>query len=171
MKFQKGLLDDLKRASTPREREVVEPRKEITSSRPAEDDDRLFQTHHRTSRSWKQHFVMLSVIAFMVAIAGSLVFYFTLPSRGDQVRPPRGLEAAIRDHFLDVEKRNAGEIAFYYCESFYWARVEVERRPDIKTNPIYQIGSYAARAFEANGAGWKINATPITSRELDVPCN
>ena len=114
---------------------------------------------------------MLVVIGFVVAAAGGVIFYLNLPGRGDQVRPPRGLETAVRTHFLDVEKRNSGDISFYYCEAYYWARVEVEKRPDIKTNPVYQIGSYAARGVLVNESGWEIAATPITSAELDIPCH
>ena len=173
MKFQKGLLDDLKSSPTrPRVTSDSAPSQNTSIKvSPTFEDDTLFQTHRRTTRSWRQYFSLLIIIVLIVSAGGLLIFYFTLPSPGDQVRPPKGLEAAVRAHFLDVEKRNSGEIDFYYCESFYWARVEVEKRPDIKTNPVYRIGSYAVRSIQLNDSNWEIKATPITTPELDVPCS
>ena len=167
MKFQKGLLDDL--IERPPEPEKEKPRPAVTTSGPSSDNDHLFETHQRTTRSWKQYLKLLGIVSVFVVIAGGAIFYLTLPSFGDRVRAPQGLEPAMRSHFLDTEKRTANDIAFYFCESYYWARVEVEKRPDIKTNPVYQIGTYVARAT-ASGDGWAITATPVTSPEIDVPC-
>ena len=169
MKFQKGLLDDLKKPADSAASNQVRPQKAAADAVPFPDDDRLFQTHQRVSRSWGEYVKLLIIVSVFVVIAGAVAFYLTLPNVGDQVRPPRGLEEAVRSHFLDVEKRNAGDILFYYCETFYWARVEVEKRPDIKTNPVYQIGTYAARAARTD-AGWQITAAPITAAEIDRPC-
>jgi hypothetical protein len=167
MKFQKGILDDLNKPNAPRDEKPFTAERAVPLTRARE--DRLFQTHDRTSRSGTQYLRLLSVVSVLVVIAGALALYLTLPDIGDQVRAPKGLEEAVRTHFLDVEKRNAGDIFFYYCEDYYWARVEVETRPDVKTNPSYQIGTYAARASTAS-SGWEIKAIPITSSELERPC-
>ena len=169
MKFQKGLLDDLKDTGTKPKPVSPSIDRKLTDRPAFADQDRLFQTHQRTDRTWRQYLSMLMVITVLVIAGGGLAFYLTLPKPGDQVRPPRGLEAAVRAHFLDVEKRASGDIVFFYCENFYWARVEVEKRPDIKTNPVYQIGSYAARAVP-DETEWQITAVPITSQELNTPC-
>jgi hypothetical protein len=167
MKFQKGILDDLKESAGPDTSTATHPR--AVSPLSGSEEDRLFETHDRTSRSGMQYIKLLAVVSLLVVIAGAAAFYLTLPSFGDQVKAPKGLEGAVRTHFLEVEKRNSEDIFFYYCEDFYWARVEVERRPDIKTNPVYQIGTYAARAVNTGGA-WDIKATPVTAPEIDRPC-
>jgi hypothetical protein len=167
VKFQKGLLDDL--IERPAEPEKEKPQRADAGSVQTSDNDHLFETHQRVTRSWKQYLKLLGIVSVFVVLAGGAVFYLTLPSFGDRVRAPQGLEPAMRSHFLDTEKRTANEIAFYFCDSYYWARVEVEKRPDITTNPIYQIGTYVARAT-AEGDRWTITAQPVTSPEIDVPC-
>lgn len=170
MKFQKGLLEDVSKPASERPAEKTAPATEVRTDRPAIDNDRLFQTHRRTSRSFRQYLKLLGIVSVFVAAAGFLVFYLTLPSVGDRVRAPQGLEQAVRSHFLDTEKRTATDIAFYHCGEFYWASVDVEKRPDIKTNPIYGIGTYTARAVGDTESGWKITAAPVTSAEPTAPC-
>lgn len=170
MKFQKGLLDDLKKPDV-----YIDSGSETGKGRPAiekpnADDGQLFHTHKQAVRAGKQYVRLLAAVSFLVAIIAVVAFYLTLPRRGDQVRAPRGLETAIRSHFVDVEKRATGDIAFYLCEDYYWARVEVEKRPDIKSNPIYQIGTYTARAVGNSESGWQITAAPITEPRDDTPC-
>jgi hypothetical protein len=167
VKFQKGLLDDL--VERPPEPEKKKPRPAVAGSAPPIDNDHLFETHQRTTRSWQQYLKLLGIVSVLVVLAGGAIFYLTLPSFGDRVRAPQGLEPAMRSYFLDTEKRTANDIAFYFCDTYYWARVEVEKRPDITTNPVYQIGTYVARAT-ADGDEWKISAVPVTTPEIDVPC-
>lgn len=167
MKFQKGLLDDL--IKQPPEPQKAKAAPAAPTGDRQRDNDHLFETHQRTTRSWQQYLKLLGIVSVLVFLGGVAIFYLTLPSFGDRVRAPQGLEEAMRSHFLDTEKRTANDITFYYCDSFYWARVEVEKRPDITTNPIYQIGTYAARAT-ADGSSWRITAVPVTSPDIDVPC-
>ncbi len=145
---------------------------EIDEKEPVIDDDknRLFQTHRKSSDSTRRYLKLLGIFGVIVLGAGAAISYFTLPRMGDAVRAPAGLEAAIRDHVLVNEKRTATDIIFYYCESFYWAHVDVEKRPDIKTNPIYLIGSYRAQATAQENGSWTIASAPITSPEMDIPC-
>lgn len=151
----------------------VEAQAEVAES-PRTDSpfkDRLFQTHEAVSSNSRKYLKILGVAVVIVVAAGILISYLTLPRFGDAVRAPRGLEEAVRNHFTDKEKRTATDIVFYYCDSYYWARVSVEKRPDIKTNPIYQIDSYKARAVAGGENTWSITAAPITTPEMDTPCN
>lgn len=163
MKFTKGLLDEAEE----------KPRTVEENSRsgvPVVEKDRLFQTLEETKSSGKKYLTLLGIFGIVVIISGAAFFYFTLPKSGDVVRAPQGLEAAVRDHLLVSEKRTATDITFYYCETFYWARVGVEKRPDIKTNPLYLIDTYKARAIVREDGAWTVAAAPITSSEMDAPC-
>ncbi|MFZ1700707.1 MAG: hypothetical protein WBO10_01100 [Pyrinomonadaceae bacterium] len=131
--------------------------------------DRLFQTHDRVEKTSRNYLKALGVVLVLVAVGVGIFFYVTLPGMGDRVRAPQGLEDAVRNNFIEVQKRDATDIEFYFCESYYWARVNVEKRPDITTNPIYLIGTYKARAT-AVGDAWTVTAEPITSPDADVPC-
>jgi len=135
-----------------------------------DDKNRLFETHKEVSGSSRKYIKVLGVMTVIVIVIGVAISYLTLPKVGDLVRGPKGLEEAIRTHFLDKEKRTSTDITFYYCESYYWARVGVEKRPDITTNPVYSLASYKARATAAGENKWTITATPITTPEMDVPC-
>ncbi len=169
MKFQKGLLDDVSKRPAKVETNAGRPQEQVRGA-SNEVDDRLFQTHRRTTRSWQQYLKLLGIVSILVITAGGVIFYLTLPRFGDKVGAPKGLEDAVRTHFVDVEKRTTGDIDFYFCDNYYWARVNVEKRPDIKTNPVYQIGTYTARATGNSETGWKIAATPLTSADADQPC-
>lgn len=145
---------------------------EIEEAAPSTGDDknRLFQTHQKSSEGSRNYLKLLGILAVVVVVAGVLISYYTLPRFGDAVRAPKGLETAVRNHFLANEKRTSTDIIFYNCETYYWARVGVEKRSDIKTNPIYLIESYKANATARDDGTWTITATPITSPEMDTPC-
>ena len=140
-----------------------------TEAVAGDDKNRLFQTHKKSSEISRRYLKFLGGFAVIVIIVGVVIGYMTLPRMGDTVRAPKGLEEAVRDHFLLKEKRTTTDISFYYCETYYWARVGVEKRPDIKTNPLYLIESYKARAAQGDG-NWAITAEPIKGPEMDVPC-
>jgi len=142
-----------------------------TESMSENDKNRLFQTHKEVSGSSRKYLIVLGILAVIVVVGGILISYLTLPRFGDPIRAPKGLEDAVRAHFLEKEKRTSTDITFYYCDIYYWARVGVEKRPDIKTNPIYLIATYKARATAVGENAWSITATPITSPEMDVPCS
>ena len=133
------------------------------------DKNRLFETLQETTESSRNYFKVFSIVAVCVLVAGVGIYYLMAPGIGDQVRAPQGLEDAVRSHFLDKEKRTATDITFYNCDGFYWARVDVETRPDIETNPIYKIPRYRAKAVNSD-VGWNISASPVTSEDMDVPC-
>jgi hypothetical protein len=132
--------------------------------------NRLFQTLQEETGSERKYLRVLGIVAVLVLVAGSIVWYLMRPGVGDKILGPKGLEVAIRDHFLTKEKRTATDIAFFNCGDHTWARVGVEVRPDIKTNPIYQVAKYSARASALPDGSWQITAAPITSPEMDVPC-
>lgn len=141
-----------------------------TEAVAGDDKNRLFQTHKKSSEISRRYLKLLGGFAVIVLIVGVVIGYMTLPRMGDIVRAPKGLEEAVREHFLLKEKRTSTDITFHHCETYYWARVGVEKRPDIKTNPLYLIDSYKARAVAQPDGGWAITAEPITSPDLDVPC-
>jgi hypothetical protein len=130
--------------------------------------NRLFQTLKEETPSERNYLKLLGIVAIIVLVAGVAISYLMLPGVGDAILAPKGLELAVRDHFLTKEKRTATDITFYQCEGFYGARVGVETRNDIP-NPLYKIATYTARAT-ANGDAWNITAQPVTSPEPDKPC-
>lgn len=176
MKFQKGLLSDKENEPAPRTPDVpVEPKarqEKHIQPIPVEpieiEKDRLFETVKETSNSGRRYVIAIGIFSIFVTIAAIGGGYLMRPGVGDRITSPRGLEAALREHFLTKEKRDSTDIAFYQCESFYWARVGVETRNDLP-NPIFRIGTYAARATP-DGESWAIEAAPITSPEMDFPC-
>lgn len=176
MKFQKGLLSDkVNEPTNPTPDVPVESRipreSAIPSTRvePVEiEKDRLFETVKETSSSGRRYVIAIGIVSILVTIAAIVGGFIMRPGIGDRITAPRGLEVALRDHFLTKQKRESTDIAFYQCESFYWARVGVETRNDLP-NPIFKIGTYTARATP-DGESWIIEASPITSPEMDVPC-
>ena len=165
MKFQKGILsDDKPTAQAPQPQAAPQPATPVVVEK-----DRLFQTVKEETGSERNYLKVLGIVVGLVVIIGSVVFYLTLPKVGDQVRGSTEMEMAVRDHFLTKEKRTATEITFFQCDKYFWARVGVEVRPDIKTNPIYALDKYTAR-IEPAGNAFNITATPVTSPDIDVPC-
>lgn len=165
MKFQKGILSDVKPAApAPQPPTVQEPVAPVVVEK-----DRLFQTVKEETGSERNYLKVLGIVVVLVLVAGGIIFYLTLPKTGDQVRGSTQMEMAVRDHFLTKEKRTATDITFYQCDKYFWARVGVEVRTDIKTNPIYALDKYAAR-IEPSGNTFNITATPVTAPEIDTPC-
>ncbi|MEQ1923858.1 MAG: hypothetical protein ABL952_15240 [Pyrinomonadaceae bacterium] len=165
MKFQKGILNDDKPvAPAPEPQPASQPAAPVIVEK-----DRLFQTVKEETGSERNYLKLLGIVVVLVLIAGGVVFYLTLPKVGDQVRGSAQMEMAVRDHFLTKEKRTATDITFYQCDKYFWARVGVEVRTDIKTNPVYALDKYTAR-IEPSGDAFNITATPVTSPETDVPC-
>jgi hypothetical protein len=148
-----------------------EPMRNEFPSRLSASEDHLFQTHERVESSSRSYLKLLGVFVILVAIAAVVLSYLSLPKVGDPVRGPQGLEMAIHNYFVDKEKRNPTNIAIYQCDDYYWARVMVEKRPDIRTDPKYLIDKYKARASSADEVNWTITALPITSPDADVPCS
>lgn len=165
MKFQKGILNDDKPVAP-----APEPQPPNHTAAPViVEKDRLFQTVKEETGSERKYLKVLGIVVVLVLVAGGVVFYLTLPGVGDQVRGSAEMEMAVRDHFLTKEKRTATDITFYQCDKYFWARVGVEVRTDIKTNPVYALDKYTARV-EPSGNAFNITAMPVTSPETDVPC-
>ncbi|MBK7393057.1 MAG: hypothetical protein IPI64_07090 [Chloracidobacterium sp.] len=165
MKFQKGILSDNKPVAPASQPQSTQS----PAATAVVEKDRLFQTVKEETGSERNYLKVLGIVVGLVVIVGGIVFYLTLPGVGDQVRGSTQMEMAVRDHFLTKEKRTATDITFYQCDKYFWARVGVEVRTDIKTNPIYALDKYAAR-IEPSGSAFNIIATPVTSPEIDVPC-
>ena len=142
---------------------------EIVSDDPVE-KNRLFETLKETNESSRNYLKLFSIVAVCVLIAGAALYYLLMPGIGDQIRAPAGLEDRVRSHFQQIEKRTATDITFFKCEGYTWARVDVEERPDIHTNPVYKYSRYRAKISGLEG-NWQISALPETSRNEDVPCN
>lgn len=165
MKIAKGILSD------PADVPPQPPAAKIASSEPPGGDvekGRLFETLQAEAPSERNYLKLLGVVAIAVIIGGVIVSYLMIPGVGDEVRVSREVELAVRDHFLEREKRSATDITFFQCDGFYGARVGVETRTDLP-NPIYRIATYRARAT-ASGDTWTVTAQPITSPEMDTPC-
>ena len=164
MKFQKGILEDTKPATPAQPQNTSEPLAPVVVEK-----DRLFQTVKEETGSERSYIKLLGIVVGLVIFIGGIVFYMTLPGVGDQVRGSTQMEMALREHFLTKEKRTTTDITFYQCDKYFWARVGVEVRTDIKTNPIYALDKYTAR-IEPSGNTFNITATPVTSPEIDTPC-
>ena len=134
------------------------------------DKNRLFETLQETSESSRNYLTLFSIVTVGVVILGAVVYYVMMPGIGDQVRAPHGLEDAVRSYMQEKQKRTATDITFFKCDGFYWARVDVEERPDIKTDPVYKFSRYRAKAMEQGGS-WDINASPVAENGMDVPCS
>lgn len=134
------------------------------------DKNRLFETHQKSTRSFGQYLKILLIVAAGVVLVGTIVFYMNLPGAGDKVKAPAGLEDRIRDHLLVKEKRNATDITFYYCGTFYGAAAEVQTRPDIPGSPINQISRYKIAATPSGPDDWSITATPVIGADEVIPC-
>jgi hypothetical protein len=128
----------------------------------------LFDTLHQEKGSERNYLKLFGIVVFGVIVVGIAFFYLTLPGVGDAIRAPSGLELAVRDHFLTVQKRTATDITFYQCDGFYGARVNVETRSDL-TNPLFMIDTYSARAVH-QGDQWQITAAPVTPPARYNPC-
>jgi hypothetical protein len=135
----------------------------------AVEKDRLFETLDKEESSNRNYTKLFLIAVVIVLIAGGVVFYMMLPGVGDQVRAPKGLEQAVRDHLLDKQKRVATDITFYYCGGHsYWARSGVETRTDIP-NPIYRLDKYVVNA-RGQDPNWEITSKPVNSTDDDKPC-
>jgi hypothetical protein len=175
MKFAKGILTEPEETRPEAAPAAAAPG--ARTERPAEaprtttgvEKDRLFQTVNESERSGKKYLILLFAVCCIVAVVASAAWYAMRPGIGDRVTPPRGLELAIRDHFLQKEKRVATDIAFHLCDGYYWARVGVETRTDLP-NPLMRVDTYAASARESDGS-WSITARPGQSPEVLVPCS
>jgi len=148
---------------------LFDQEEEYTPRNP-DDKDRLFETLEETSESSRSYLKVFSIVVIAVLVLGVIVYYLLMPGVGDQVRAPAGLEDAVRSNFQDVQKRTATDITFYKCDGYYWARVEVEARADIQTNPIYKYSRYRAKITGTESEP-QILAQPVTGEEQDVPCN
>ena len=164
MKFQKGILNDDKPVAPAPQPEPAKPAAPVVVEK-----DRLFQTVKEETGSERSYLKVFGIIVVLVLVGGGIAFYLTLPGVGDQVRGSTAMEMAVREHFLTKEKRTATDITFYQCDKYFWARVGVEVRTDIKTNPVYALDKYTAR-IEPSGGNFNITATPVTSPEIDIPC-
>ena len=166
MKIQKGALITPEEEPQPQEQSVPASR----AAGPEVEKNRLFETLDKEQTSNRSYAKLLIVAAVIVLIAGGVIFYVTLPGAGDQVRAPKGLEQAVRNHLLDNQKRVATDIVFYYCGGdSYWGRAGVEIRKDIP-NPIYKLDTYAVSA-KGKDPNWEITSKPITSQNDDKPCS
>lgn len=163
MKFQHGLLDDAKQPEP-------QPRSEERPSIGGEvEKNRLFETLEEEETSGRNYFKLLAIVIVPIVIAGGAIFYLTLPDVGDRVRPATGMELAIRDRLLTMQ-RTATDIEVYYCKDFYWARVGVESRNDVPGNPLAAIKTYTARITPSGPDAWQVEASPLTNPENDKPC-
>jgi len=167
VKIQKGALN------TSEEGTKLPQEPPLAASRPIPSEvekNRLFETLDKEESSNRNYAKLLIIAAAIVLVAGGVIFYLMLPGAGDQVRAPKGLEEAVRNHLLDNQKRVATDIVFYYCGGdSYWARAGVETRKDIP-NPIYKLDSYAVTA-KGQDPNWQITSKPISSQNDDKPCS
>ncbi|HEX3102705.1 MAG TPA: hypothetical protein VHQ01_12965 [Pyrinomonadaceae bacterium] len=182
MKFSKGLLDELIEESKAPNAKVEQPVAPAPApfaapSQPLENQrpvtlgkEHLFETQQKTVESSRNYLKFFGVAVVFIAIAVAAVIYLTLPGIGDHIRVSREMEDAVRNHFLEKEKRTAGDITFYKCDKYTWAHTDVEARTDIPGNPLAKVKSYATRIVDRSDGAYDITTTPITSPDLDTPC-
>jgi hypothetical protein len=130
---------------------------------------RLFDTLKDEGRSAHDYLKILIPVVVAVLVIGGAVVYFTMPGVGDEVRAPSGLDEAVKNHFLDNEKRAVSEATYYYCGDFYSARATLEKRPDI-TARHFDHGNRRAVAVENPNGTWQITSAPLNPNESVEPC-
>ncbi len=128
---------------------------------------RLFDTVKYSGRSATDYLKVLGTVVVVVLLAGGLALYTLAPVEGDEVRPPDFLEAAVRAHFLDKEKRSVEAVTYFLCKDFYAARVKLEQRPDITARQMDE-GRRRLRAVERGKNQWEINSS--VDEEGKPPC-
>jgi hypothetical protein len=134
-----------------------------------DDKNRLFETHTKAGRSVHDYIKVLVPVVVVVLILGGAVVYFTMPGFGDEVRAPSALDEAVKNHFLDNEKRAVEETSYFYCGDFYSARVGLEKRPDITARQL-DAGNRRVTAVESPNGTWQISAVPIAANANLEPC-
>ncbi|HEV7698732.1 MAG TPA: hypothetical protein VGO43_00740 [Pyrinomonadaceae bacterium] len=173
MKIAKGVLTDAERQDHELKKTSpaasAAPSPQLRPEPVVVEKNRLFETVEKETGSERNYLKVLLVVAALVVIGGGLIFYFTLPSVGDKVLAPKGLEQATREYLLDKQKRVSTDIAFYYCGDSYWGRSGVETRNDLP-NPVFRIATYAVRAVRQSDDTWQIDAKPVSVPDDDIPC-
>ncbi len=136
-----------------------------------DDKNRLFETQQEIT-GFNRHYVkLLLIVAALVIVVGTVIYYITLPGIGDQVLGPKGLEENVRSYFLDVQKRTATDVTFFYCGGYYTVKVDVEARYDIPGNPLAAIPTYWAKAVSRDGGKWDISVPSDQTGFSDAdPC-
>jgi hypothetical protein len=81
--------------------------------------DELFATHEAAYSNRAKYIKTFAVAAVVGVIILGAVLYFGQAQYGDLVRPPAGLEDAVRSYFFKTEKMEAAEVNAYLCEGAY----------------------------------------------------
>ncbi len=134
-----------------------------------DDKNRLFETHKSSSRSARDYLKLFAAVVIAVVAIGGAIVYFTMPGIGDEVRPPQGLDASVRAHFLEREKRAVEAVSYFTCGDHYWARVGLEKRPDITARQLDE-GHRRVEAVETSAGVWQITSAPLSSPGSAQPC-
>jgi hypothetical protein len=145
---------------------------EIEETVVTDDDDknRLFETHQKSGKSIRNYEKFFIPIVVLVIAAIAAVVYFSLPGVGDQVRPAQDLYDAVYDHMLTSEKRTATDMTFYYCDSFYTAKVTVEPKSTAPTKPEDVATQFKIVARKGDDGTWQISDTAVRPKEEITPC-
>lgn len=142
-----------------------------TADAPADPNDknRLFETHSRAGRSKRGYLQLFGLVVAAVVVVGGIVVFLTMPGTGDEVRAPRGLEDAVKNHFLESEKRSVIAATFYSCGDSYSARVNLENRPDIKARSMDEGHRHVVATEDANGR-WSVRTIATEPKEPGDNC-
>lgn len=134
--------------------------------------DELFATLEGSEKSKTRYFKTFAVIAVVVIGLICAGMYFYLPDPGDEVRPPAGLEDAVRDHMASTEKREMLELKAFYCKSYYAAQVKLEKPLSVKQPPAGRItDTYDVAATQKEDGTWTVSAVPDFSVDAGArPC-
>jgi hypothetical protein len=127
------------------------------------DKVRLFQTHNESGKSISHYLKVILPIVLGVIIIGALAFYFMLPSRGDVVRSPSGMEDAIDGYYADTERRSVENVTTYYCEDHYAATVQLVPNSYIPGKAEDRNLPRHVVAFKKEGSGWDIKPSTAES--------
>ena len=131
--------------------------------------NRLFETQQREGRSIRDYLKFLLPIIVLVIVGIAAVFYFSLPSVGEQVRPPQDVYDAVYDHMLTEKRRTVSDMDFYYCDTFYTVNITVEPKPVAPTKPEDLALRFKAVARKNDGT-WQVTTTSLDAKEKFVPC-
>ncbi|MGD9563919.1 MAG: hypothetical protein AB7F88_17965 [Pyrinomonadaceae bacterium] len=130
---------------------------------------RLFDTLNDEDRSARDYLKVLLPVVLAIIVISLVVIYFTVPGAGDEVRPPDGLDEAIKTYYRENEKRDVSGVVYFYCEGSHTARVSLEQRPDI-TAREFDHGNRRAVAIRNTDGTWQLSSKTVEPNETFVPC-
>lgn len=131
---------------------------------------RLFETQQKTSKSIHDYVKHFLPFALIVIVGLGVLYYFTLPGIGDEVRASNDIYDSVYDYMLTKEKRTATDMTFYKCDGYYWVKVLAQPRAYPTSLRLDPVNQYRLTAKQQADGTYQIATLPLPSAQDDVPC-